>query len=55
MSVLTVMILLLAAAIGIWAGMAFVSALLRTGGFRALFSAWRSALSRDEKSKDSKF
>ncbi len=48
MSVLTVMILLLAAAIGIWASIAFVSALIRAGGLGALFAAWRSALGKDK-------
>jgi hypothetical protein len=54
MSIVTVMILLLAAAIGIWAAIALVSALIRVGGFRALFRAWRSALGDDEK-KNRKF
>jgi len=49
MSVITIMILLLAAAIGVWAVIALVSALIRVGGFRPLFRAWRSALGEDEK------
>jgi hypothetical protein len=49
MSVLTIMILLLAAAIGVWAAIALISALIRVGGFRPLFRAWRSALGKDEK------
>jgi len=53
MSVVTLMILLLAAAIGIWAAIALVSALIRVGGFAPLFRAWRAALGKDEK-KNSK-
>jgi len=44
-SILLTLVLLIAAAIGLWALIAFFSALIRAGGFRALFRAWLDAVS----------
>ncbi len=47
MSLITLTILFVAAAIGIWAALAFFSALIRAGGIRNLFSHWLAAWNKD--------